>query len=80
MTGHLYIDLTCFEEVPSFLYNYPRRRHPSSKAVVWLMICLDRISKLIHAVQAGIADDRERRCTSFCFQSGVFPFLKGRLL
>ncbi len=80
MTGRLDIDLTCVEDaqfLASFLYKYPRRRIPPSKPVVRLNNCLDRADKLMHAVEAGIADDRERRCTSFCIQNGVFPFLKG---
>jgi len=80
MMDHRYIDMTHAGEVTgltSFLYKYPRRRHTTFEKVAWLTICSDRLYKLIHAVQAGIADDRERRCTSFCFQSGVFPFLKG---
>lgn len=63
----------------SFLYKYPRRRLPSSKKADRLMLCSYISDKLIHAVQAGIADDRERRCTSFCLQNGVFPLLKGTL-
>ncbi|MBB4174988.1 hypothetical protein GGR93_002776 [Sulfitobacter noctilucicola] len=40
---------------------------------------LFRQSRKTHKCGTGRdADDRERRCTSFCFQNGVFPFLKGK--